>query len=258
MGEAKRKHARQRTFLDQHQICCFCGGATPATTVDHVPSIQMFSLRHRPKGLEVPACEPCNQATRQHEQVAAMFGRLYPDPSTDEERRETRKVIKSVRNNNPGLLEELQPSLRQRKLFRRANLELDGVGGPLNCQGPLLNRSMQEFGAKLGYALHYSLAGRIVPPVGGVAVRWFSNFEAFTGEFPSQFLELLGPSQTLKQGAWDVGKQFRYAYGASPNANSAAYFCTFRASFAVLSWVCHDRIEFEGAGNFEVHLPGQF
>ena len=77
MGEAKRKRNQKENFLKQHPWCCFCGGAAPATTVDHIPSRQMFSLRRRPKGLEVPACEVCNQATRLHEQIAAMLGRVY-------------------------------------------------------------------------------------------------------------------------------------------------------------------------------------
>lgn len=117
MGEAQLKKRRKRDFLKHNPICCYCGGLTPAATVDHVPSIQMFSLRRRPRGLEVPACEGCNRATRQHEQVAALFGRIFPDGRTAEERDELQRIMRSVNSNNPGLLEEMMPSRRQEALF---------------------------------------------------------------------------------------------------------------------------------------------
>ncbi len=87
-----------------------------------------------------------------------------------------------VKSNNLGLREEMMPSLRQRERFVLANVNLAGVGGVLNCSGPLLNRSIQYFGAKLGCAVYYATANRIVPAVGGISVRWYSNFDAQTGE----------------------------------------------------------------------------
>jgi hypothetical protein len=38
----------KRDFFENHPNCCFCGGTTAATTIDHIPSIQLFSLK---KGL---------------------------------------------------------------------------------------------------------------------------------------------------------------------------------------------------------------
>ena len=78
----------------------------------------------------------------------------------------------------PGLLEEMCPSAEQEQRFAR--IRLSGLGEPLNCSGPMLNTCIQNFGAKLGFALHYLQSDRIVPPEGGVAVRWFTNYEAMT------------------------------------------------------------------------------
>jgi hypothetical protein len=172
MGQANLKKHRRQDFLKRHPICCRCGGLAPATTVDHVPCIQMFSLRRRPRGLEVPACDTCNRATKQHEQVTAWFGRIFSDGRTVEERDELRQIVRSNKNNNPGLLEEMMPSREQEALFAQSSSSLPATAaGVLNCSGPLVNRSMQIFGAKLGFALHYSTTGRIVPLAGGVAVR---------------------------------------------------------------------------------------
>jgi hypothetical protein len=166
MSQSKRKRGVLAEFLKHNPICCFCGGGKPSTTIDHVPSRQMFTLRRRPKGLEVPACEECNGATRHHEQVAAMLGRLYPDPDTEDELAEVKRIMRAIRNNNSGLLEEMKPSQRQQKRFQEADTSLPIDAKPLNCNGPLLNRSIQIFGAKLGLALQYATTDRIVPSKG--------------------------------------------------------------------------------------------
>lgn len=114
MGEAKLKQSRTQQFLKEHPFCCFCGGNEPATTRDHVPSRQIFTGKLRPQGLEVPACDRCNSGTSRHEQVAAMFSRLYPDPVKRLEKEETQKIIWAVNRNNPLLFGELAPHWIQR------------------------------------------------------------------------------------------------------------------------------------------------
>ncbi len=258
MGEAKRKSERKEAFLRLHPHCCFCGGATLATTVDHVPSVQMFSLRRRPKGLEVPACDTCNQATKQHEQVAAMFGRVYISggPSRDETH-ELGRIIEAVHNNIPGLLEEMNASPHQLESFAQAGVNLPGIGGVINASGPLVNRSMQVFGAKIGYALFYSTVHRIIPPAGGVAVRWYSNYDKMTGRIPSDLLQILGPPNTLRQGKWDASDQFNYLFAMTNGAEMAVYFSTFRQSFAVVSLVSDDVTRFEDVTDNNIYRPGQ-
>ena len=207
--------------------------------------------------MEVPACDPCNAATRLDEQVAAMIGRVYPDTSTAEEELEIQKILKAIHNNNPGLLEELQPSRRQEDRLPKVDDGLPhGVGGALNCQGPLLNRSIKTFGAKLGFALHYVVAGRIVPKHGGIAVMWYTNFDRITGRMPNELFRYLGPPETLRQGRWNVGNQFEYAYAVPETGGTAAYFSTFRQSFAVLSWVSEDATELEGPEPVDICRPG--
>lgn len=246
MSEAKRKQRRKEAFLKQHPYCCYCGGTTPATTVDHVPSIQMFSLRRRPKGLEVPACEDCNQGTRQHEQAAAMLGRVYSDGPTEAERHETKRIMRAVNTNIPGLLEEMWPSPEQEARAAVTRPSLPGTAGALNCTGPLLNQSVQIFGAKLGFALHYSTTGRIIPQAGGVAVIWYSNYDAVTERIPAELLQILGDPQTLRQGRWNAGDQFSYCDAAAEGGKMVIYFSTFRKSFAVASLVNEDMSGFDG------------
>lgn len=186
-----------------------------------------------------------------------MLGRIYPDASTTAEDEEVGKIMKAVGTNVPHLLEEMAPSPSQRERFAKANVNLPNIGGILNASGPLLNRSIQVFGAKLGYALYYDSTERVIPLSGGVAVRWFSNFDAVTGRIPSEFLRVLGPETTLEQGKWGVGDQFSYSFAITDNSEMAVYFSTFRKSFAVVSWASDDVSRFEGAVDIQVHRPGQ-
>ena len=188
-----------------------------------------------------------------------MFGRIYPDGPTETEQEEVQRIILSVSNNNPGLLEEMMPSPSQGERFARSKGSLPvGAAGVLNCSVPLVNRSIQVFGAKLGFALHYTTMRRIISPTGGVVVRWFSNYDAATDGIPADLFELLGPPQTLTQGKWSAGDQFKYAFAVAQNVKSAAYFSTFRQSFAVLSWISEDADDFALVKVDQVHRPGKF
>ena len=166
--------------------------------------------------------------------------------------------MRAVSNNVPALLEEMMPSAKQQARFTRVGVRVPDVGGVLNCSGPLLNRSIHIFGAKLGFALHYAVTGRIIPPEGGVAVRWFSNFDAVTGGIPPEAIRVLGSPHTLRQGKWEVEEQFDYAFAVTEDAMMAAYFSTFRKSFAVLSWVSDDEARFRDIADVQVLRPGMF
>jgi hypothetical protein len=105
MGESKAKKRAHNAILAACPWCIYCG--SPATTIDHVPPRIMFRDRQRPKGLEFPSCQPCNEGTRLADLVAALIGRLYPDAEQQDEQQEMEKLLSSVKNNIPGLLEEI-------------------------------------------------------------------------------------------------------------------------------------------------------
>ncbi len=242
-------------FFDQHPICCFCGGTVDATTIDHVPSRQLFTFKHRPAGLEFPACHDCNQGSKGHEQVAALFARILPDGVTDAEDRELKKILRAVNKNRPGLLEEMMPSPRQQQEFQSLR-GLTGIncGGVLNASGPLLNESLGIFAAKMGLALHYHVTKRIVPDKGGILIRIYSNHDAFVGQIPPDIFNVIGKPDTLKMGKWEVSDQFSFAFGHTPDAQMAAYYCTFRLSFALIAWVCMDASKFPE--DIKIYKPG--
>ena len=115
----------------------------PATTIDHVPPRIMFRDRYRPKDLEFPSCRSCNEVTNHCDLVAAMLGRVYPDAKTDKDRDQFKKLLQSINNNIPGLLQEMYFDKPGQKALPRRNV--------LRTDGPLVSSHLQTFGEKQFY-----------------------------------------------------------------------------------------------------------
>ena len=110
----------------------------------------------------------------------------------------------------------------------------------MNANGPILNRNIELFGAKVGFALHYSRTGKIVPSGGGVSVQWFANLDLLNGRFPENILKIMGPRETLEQGKKSVAEQFSYQYAIPVTGEMSAFLAFFREAFSVLAWVAED------------------
>lgn len=154
MREAELKRRRHAEVLANCPMCIYCGGAKPATTIDHMPPIGMFHGRRRPKGLEFASCESCNHGTKTAELVAALTGRLYPDAVSGEQKAEMRRLFQAITNNVPGLIEEMHIGTAGQEIERRRTGIAAG-GGFMRASGPLVSKFMQMFAVKFGFALHY-------------------------------------------------------------------------------------------------------
>jgi hypothetical protein len=169
-----------------------------------MPPVMMFLRKQRPKGLEFPSCRECNNGTSKSDLVASFVGRLSVDPSTEDAAAEVKRLFRSVRNNVPGLLQEMHIGRAGQKLAGKT-LPLQEGGGVVRTNGPLVTKHMLVFGAKLGFALHYEALQMVVPETGGVQPRWFSNAQAARGEIPKELFSLLPATRhTLKQGRREV------------------------------------------------------
>lgn len=257
MGEAKTKrraHAKLRAACPN---CVYCGGETPAETIDHMPPRMMFWGKHRPKGLEFSSCRTCNASTKHADLVASMIGRAAPDATTLHEQQEFKEILTAVSNNIPGLLQEMEIGRGGQK-FARKRLPIK-EGGFLRVNGPLVSSYMQQFSCKLGFALFYEVTKSIVPKAGGVAARWFSNVERIDGTFPQTIFDFLLPPTTLKQGQFHVSDQFEYSWRVADDNTTGMFFASFRRSFAVLAFTATDanKLEVETNHPVEVVRPGQ-
>jgi hypothetical protein len=236
LGEAsrRRKKLKDQVFT-RFTNCIYCGGDKSADTVDHFPARTFFDNKHRPRGLEFPACRACNAGSRLDELAASAMARIYPDPDTEQQKAEVKQLLGAVRNNIPGFLEEMLPTWRQKVNAASHPIIMNG-GGVLNASGPILNKAINRVAAKAGFALHFELFGAPVPLGGGVVAWWYTNYQAENGDMPHSLLRMLGHPRTLVQGKFNVAGQFLYSSVGSSDGRISAHFATFRSSFAICAF----------------------
>jgi hypothetical protein len=131
--------------------------------------------------------------------------------------------------------------------------------GAINCQGPLINKIMHRFAAKIGYALHYRETGQPVPVSGGASVCWYTNWDNLMGNIPKELFSFLGAPQTLRQGQWQVEDQFSYSSAHVDTGMMSVHFATFRHSFAICAFVAARIEDVRPPGNAKrvtTHKPG--
>jgi hypothetical protein len=113
MGQANVNRRLTARRLAQHPLCCFCGGKTPATSLDHVPPKIVFWGKRRPNGLEMPACDACNQGTKKLDQAAGLFARITVTDKSSQDQEEFARIAGSVSRCFPGWNYEIVPNSKQ-------------------------------------------------------------------------------------------------------------------------------------------------
>jgi hypothetical protein len=264
MGEAARRKRSHKALLKEKPFCVLCGGVKAATRIEHCPPIMMFRGRQRPNGLVFPSCKQCNSKTRQSDQVALLVGRFYPDPATDVDKADVKKLLQAVANNVPALLQEMYLRDAEQEV-RLEGISMPSGAGVLRADGPILSSYMLTFAAKLGLALHFELHQEPVPISGGVHPFWFSNVQAAKGEIPEELLATLPALRTMTQGKKHVADQFQYSWATTEEREDTLLYAVFRQSFAVAAITAKDRtwlldrlaaIDRVG-GNLRVFAPGE-
>ncbi|MBJ7389735.1 MAG: hypothetical protein JHC92_09975, partial [Sphingomonadaceae bacterium] len=163
----------------------------------------------------------------------------YPNVQSDE-RSELEKIFSGVRNNIPGLLEEMivdpaSEAIQRSKLgltFEDHNF--------VSMDGPISMRYLRAFGARFGMAMYFCQTGKILPHDGGASARIYSNVDLVTGVVPDQLFDILPRPTTLATGKNSVESQFRYSSQKSDNEGMVIAFATFRMSFGLMAAAAND------------------
>jgi hypothetical protein len=239
MGEAKKKQRIAQRILAQHRSCCLCGGQRLATSIDHVPPKIVFWGKRRPSGLEVPACGPCNQGTRKLDQAAGLFARIRVGDTSPEQQAEFERIAQSVTQNFPGWTSELAPTPAQARAFHDRFGDKLATAEPANL-GPLADDAIYTIAAKLGLALHYTIASQIVPPAGSVVVRYETNASLPENGLPAELLEQLSPVAHLTQGEWTSDGHFAYRRAVLRDGAGGVYLAHVGRAFLIVAFVFLD------------------
>lgn len=212
MGQSKKKRAR---FFAKHQFCCFCGGDTPTTTLDHVPNRASFPNREGPEGYEFPACATCQTDTRLDEiAFSCMVHFNNHDEELFDEQGFTRVMV-GLRNNLPHLYDfkkltpnEKRRALKDLKIERPAGVPLAEVG--LVALHPEFNLRTQRYLWKLTRALFYKHVGR--PPKMS-SIAWSAWSQGVAGNMNKSLEDWMAITPLVVQGVrsnFDFGDRFRY------------------------------------------------
>lgn len=191
MGDNRR---RRSEFFARHPFCCFCGGRRLATTIDHQPGRVFFNKRRWPEGFAFPACEQCNNVSRDAERVMAI---LIHGECDNEDRGKFQKNLASVRRDFPGLVDSMIPKSTNevRRILRKKNISREPW--ETFSEVPLVKLKLDHwqshidiFSRKILLALHYQCFGRPLHSTGLLWFLSFTNFDFASGEFPQKLIEI--------------------------------------------------------------------
>lgn len=240
VGEAKlkrqRKEERRVRLLLEHPWCCFCGGTTPAKTVDHVPARICFRRKEPPEGYEFSACEACNAAAKASEQVVAMYIRLLDHDGDNLDPEDIRRLVRGVGNNLPGTLParvweagEVRRTLRERGVRLERGKFLEEV--PVMTVPPVAQPHFDLFGRKLLYALHYRVTGKILTPDHRVIMSSDQRGSEVAEYLRARGLEWFEELVQTKRPNVQLGSQFVYRHGYNAEHGFFGVFAEFGKGF---------------------------
>lgn len=192
---------KARDFIKRHPFCCICGGTEPASTVEHLPARIVFPRKHRPKGLEFPACATCNAQTRGDDSVLAIvsqaLGSVRPGvPLIDEA-----TLIKAARGAQisfPGF------RLAGRQELRNVNGVIRKVG-VFDVDHPTVHLSLCRLAAKFALATFYQQSQKIAGETYRINTLWAHNQNENADDI-AEILKIFPNSSSLKQGTWDTAE----------------------------------------------------
>jgi hypothetical protein len=187
---------KAKDFIKRHPLCCFCGGEESATTVEHLPARIVFPRKHRPKGLEFPACAACKGQTRGDDSVLAIvaqaLGSMRPGvPTIDEET--LARAARGSQINFPGF------KVAGRQELRSVNGVIRKVG-VFDVNHPTVHLCLCRLAAKFALAAFYELSQKIADETYRINSMWTHNQHGEADEI-ANILKMFPNTTSLKQGA---------------------------------------------------------
>lgn len=239
MGRSKQKRA---LFFQQHPICCFCGGIEPATTIDHVPQRGMFLRRFAPEGYEFPACDACQKATANIEQLVSLVSKswvFFNDSAPRESIQDLAKRVEAVENNFPGVINTMEvPGHEAERVAKSLGLFNEQTGDfpmMMTYTNPVIVKALLNFARKLVLALYYRHLGSPLPADGRMFFRFFTNLNLLDGQFPKDAVMELGGFPAIERQGQVLTQQFSYRYGVIRRPASGKFFAAIGPSLGVLA-----------------------
>lgn len=248
---------RKQQFFAKHPNCIFCGGADPATTIEHCPPRSMFNDRIAPEGYEFASCTKCNCGTSDQDLIVAWMARIdYTDLSAEGDKRTT-GLLKAVHRQHPKLIKQLLPSAVEAK---RTNRELGITPAPgkthtetgvINIT-PEMTDAVHTFSKKLAKSIYHLHTEKIFPADGCLMLGWFTNVEFVrkSGYIPFHVLnDIAGETPAIERSGKSMDNRFRYKFSVSNDSKFFALQAMFGNAFGLIVFGCTQAGQLEGIIN---------
>ena len=213
-----------------------------------MPGRAFFRDRRWPDGFVFPACVKCNRATADDETIAAWLSRIMPEADNSVTLEEFKKKTEAHFRYSPGLLESLNTKTthrqrRQARKFLKLPPDFPLLEVPVvSVEDDRVQDALINVGRKLALALYYMHTGTPVPRGGGVAVRWYSNYQIDSDEIPREMVNVLPHAGLVMNGKTDLRDQFFYRWGLGdlPDRKMMTFLALFHQSFGILGFMASD------------------
>lgn len=239
MGMSK---IRKQQFFAANPNCVFCGGMTPATTIEHCPPKSMFDNKEWPEGFEFSSCNVCNLGTSDQDLIVAWMARIdFTNQSTVIDQR-TEGLLKLVNLQHPNMLRKMLPSSIE---ARRTN-RLLGITPPqgkthsetcvINIT-PEMTKAVHTFAKKLAKGVYYMHTNKIFPNDGCLMLGWFTNVEFVkkSGFIPFDLIkDIAGTIPPVVRNGKSLDNRFSYKLSISENSDLFVLQAMFGNSFGLV------------------------
>jgi hypothetical protein len=225
MGEASRRKAR---FLNEHPVCCYCGGDYPAESIDHAPPKGFFRGKYRVSGLEVPSCNYCNSRHADIDDFFAFLGHMQDSASDNRVEARLPSMISSAMKRFPDAVLQLASSAERvwapqgRLIQPRTQVRFDHND---------IRFTVAYSSARLAAAICYNASRQILRSGTRIWVRWNSNGNPFPPDILSRMAQKLPGYVTLQQGIINQSDQFEAAYFLERSFTAGIALLNFHKTF---------------------------
>jgi hypothetical protein len=238
MGEAKQQSLNRAAILAKDPFCIYCG--SKSTTVEHMPPKAMFKYKHRSSGLEFGCCVACNNGTRTSDAIACFIAHTPSDRPQDEWKIErSLQLYDTIKQQEPNFRSEFWREQKHKKIFVKQPSGLLTPAVKVRLDGPIVNRHLDVFSAKLGMAIFREHVGSPMTKGSGVYVSWFGTPDNRRAENANRLIDRLPHTGELKQGRKQSKDQFVYRY-RSDDTSFVAAIIGFHSNLHILTLAVAD------------------
>ncbi|MGI4826769.1 MAG: hypothetical protein ACRYFU_01035 [Janthinobacterium lividum] len=244
------KIGKKKRFLQDHPLCCFCGGTAPAITIDHVPPKACFPDGYCPDGFEFPACDACNRGSKKEDALAGFYTQLMDfneSNRTPDDIAKMNKLRAGILENYPDALPDAATSVP----IHKVGSILTPMPVAISMERPsAFVPTMETLQRKLTHALYYKETGK---PISTAHTYLCEQYQIQGSDRTmTTFLAELLPNETIgaRPNIKNYGERFGYKSGFKDHDDLFLYGAQFGKGLILWGMVLGPRTEISAQADY--------